>query len=667
MNEFIQFCLTRDPRKRPSAEDLLKHPYLLKAEGLRGRELVADLVEKAKTLRQKKKSGQRIDDDFDEDPSKYQVNPESASSSDIGQTGPGVGTPDVNVSAVNIAEDPQDVKGKPIIEARQSYILDEEVLCSDFLGQYLLLGTDKGLLVADLNLAQEQQTFLFCVRGVRFRQLSVLEDYGVMLARCGKNDHVRQYRLSSIRKLIRMVLNGERADVPETGLFHRNTQGVDGSANPLQDFIKIPMTKDSTSFIIERTAGSIFMVVLVKNDMTLFEWAKDPYLRFMKVKGFWLPEQPKFISLFHDGYFVRDILVNYAGEANLVNAEDSKVTELQVASVFRQTGGDGGANAKSDERWRTFEQLPIEQNVFQTMRMTVLRQASVNRKIAAAVSPYQDGTHSVPAAKRRYLATFGYVTYIVDGRAQPVANSPSFRWTKHPTKLLVVPSLYVIGICENSVEICDIKTGEKLQVIQHTASLRFLCDKNGRLVIATNKKRRTFQVFILGATQIVLQQLAQRQQNQHMQHPQMNPPVVDAASASHLSVNVPPQQGPTPALAQSPMHPYAAPSAQPTGYPLNAGHQIHSPHNGAPVSVHPNPQFIPQMAPQISPYGGHPAQQPNQQMQYAVSNGPQFVAGPPSGVQYSAGATNGYGNAQGPSGQPQVMQPGASQHDQRGR
>ncbi|KNE67785.1 STE/STE20 protein kinase [Allomyces macrogynus ATCC 38327] len=546
MNDFIAYCLTRDPKKRPSAEDLLKHPFLLKSESLRGRELLADLVEKAKQIRVKKKSGQRIDDDFDDDAAKYAVQPDA----EVGHA-PGSGDGDdehapgsVNVSAVAVnmnEEPPGDIKGKPIIEAKQSYILDEEILCSDFVGPHLLLGTDKGLLVADLTSTQEQQTFVFCIRGVRFKQLAVLEDYGVLVARCGKNDHVRQYRLSSIRKLIKMALTGDKGEEanggapggaaagagvtpsPSTasgmgGLFGSRSahQGVDGSSNPLEDFIKIPSTKDSTNFVIERTAGSIFMLVLIKNDMTLYEWAKDPYLRFMKVKAFWLPEQPRFLAIFHDGYFVRDLLVTYTGEANLVNVEDAKVTELAVGQDFKKHGGgEDGSPAKSDERWRTFDQLPIEANVFQTMRMTVRRQASVNRKIAAAVSPYQDGgTQVIPESKRRYLATFGLVTYIVDVRAQPVPNSPAFKWTKYPSKLLVVPGLYIIAVCENSVEICDIKTGEKLQVIQHSAALRFLCDKNGRLVIATHKKRRAFQVFILGATQVLLQQIAHRQAQQ---------------------------------------------------------------------------------------------------------------------------------------------------------
>ncbi|KAI9221611.1 kinase-like domain-containing protein [Blastocladiella britannica] len=566
INDFVQTCLIRDVRRRPNCHELLNHPYMQKADGLRGRELIADLVEKAKTARARRRAGQRYDDDDGaDDAAKYAVSPQPSSAPvEVGEAG---GSHPVLVAQP--VDDDSDVKGKPIIEAKQSFILEEEVLCSDFIGPYLLLGTEKGLLVTDLNTDTSAaataaagpgasvnaggQNFIYAIRGVRFRQLGVLDDYGVLVARCGKNDHVRQYRLSSIRKLITAVLAGKSFEMPEpSSLFDRSRhQGTDGSPNPLEDFIKIPGTKDATQFVVERTAGSIFLLVLVKNDVTLFEWAKDPYLRFMKVKAFWLPETPKFVSVFHDGYFVRDLLVNYQQEANLVNVEDAKVTELAVSGDFRTHGGPDGTAAATSERWRTFDQLPIEANTFATMRMTVLRQTSVNRKMAAAVSPYQDGMMAVPAAKRRYLATYGLVTHIVDVKANVVPNTPRFQWTTVPGKLLVVPGLYVIGVCDNSIEICDIKSGEKLQVIQHSAPLRFLCDKGGRLVIATARKRRAFQVFVLGATPVLLHQLQQRQQAQMQQ--QMAQDDADAAHGVHSGY------GAGPAAPQSPQQQHQGP------------------------------------------------------------------------------------------------------------
>ncbi|KAJ1500845.1 hypothetical protein HMI56_003585, partial [Coelomomyces lativittatus] len=442
MNDFIQQCLIRDPQTRPSARELLQHPFLVKAQALRAKDLIADLVEKAKSYRVKMKSGQRIEDDFDDDASKYQVEDEDKPSKESGDSS-NQKQERIHVSQAIPPLENQDMKGSPIIEARHSFVLDEEVLCCDFLGSLLLLGTDRGLLVADLTSSAEPM-FVFCIRGVRFRQIAVIEDYDVVVAICGKNDHVRQYRIPSLYKLNRMALNGERIDQKKDTRFfnkqHHSPQPDLGN-NPSEDFLKIPSTKDSTNFVIERTAGSIFLLVLIRHDMILHEWAKDPYLRFMKVKAFWLPEQPKFLSIFHDGFFVRDILVNYAHEANLVNVEDAKVTEIDVSQAFKQGGN-------INDRWRTFDQLPIEANVI--VKHTMLRAHSVNRKVAAAVSPYQDGLRPVPPSFRQYLATFGKITHFVDIKGQPISGAPMFHWTAVPSKLLLVPSLYIIAVCENS-------------------------------------------------------------------------------------------------------------------------------------------------------------------------------------------------------------------------
>jgi len=61
--EFIAICLTKDPNKRPSAEDLLKHPFLQRAKNLRRDAILADMIQKSKMSKEKTKLGIPIDDD----------------------------------------------------------------------------------------------------------------------------------------------------------------------------------------------------------------------------------------------------------------------------------------------------------------------------------------------------------------------------------------------------------------------------------------------------------------------------------------------------------------------------------------------------------------------------------------------------------------------------
>lgn len=76
------------------------------------------------------------------------------------------------------------------------------------------------------------------------------------------------------------------------------------------------------------------MGVLFRNEITVLEWAKLPYLKFMKVKSFWLPETPKNFSIYHDGQFVTKLFVAYEGEANIIDFESSQVSEVQVLEEF---------------------------------------------------------------------------------------------------------------------------------------------------------------------------------------------------------------------------------------------------------------------------------------------------------------------------------------------
>jgi serine/threonine protein kinase len=64
--DFVSVCLTKDPVKRPSARDLLNHPFLLKAKDLPRQQLMKDLITKSRIAREKKKQGKEYDEEEEE-------------------------------------------------------------------------------------------------------------------------------------------------------------------------------------------------------------------------------------------------------------------------------------------------------------------------------------------------------------------------------------------------------------------------------------------------------------------------------------------------------------------------------------------------------------------------------------------------------------------------
>jgi len=47
LRDFVKVCLTKDPKQRPSASELLAHPFLSDRESiLRGREQLASIIER---------------------------------------------------------------------------------------------------------------------------------------------------------------------------------------------------------------------------------------------------------------------------------------------------------------------------------------------------------------------------------------------------------------------------------------------------------------------------------------------------------------------------------------------------------------------------------------------------------------------------------------------
>lgn len=390
--------------------------------------------------------------------------------------------------------------------------------CAVLDGKYLLFGADRGLFFIDIGANSKHPIPIF--QNVRFRKLQIIPQLNCLIALSGRHDHVRQYKLSSIRKLIRYLLGDDPAvlaklDTPRVNADqdaqseasvddeyrkarHANERSEETLVrNWSADYIKILGTREAKSFAIEETELSTFMLVMFKQDMVLFEWAKQPYTRFMKLKAFWLPETPKFASITQDGVDLVSIYLGYSREMNLVNVDDSKVRDVRVSKDFVRTNG-------SKDRWRSFVQIPMSDAILaEALRTNIKNLRTVNRKLAAVGGPaVKKGSLS---SERYFLATFNRMTKVVDASGQPMAGSgvggwrDGVVWNEAPVEMILRPFQHVIAVGLNTAEIVDWKSADLRQRlhIDSSGSLRVLSCLHGEMIIAIDKKRKGSSIYLL--------------------------------------------------------------------------------------------------------------------------------------------------------------------------
>lgn len=420
-------------------------------------------------------------------------------------------------------------------------IIKTEVLTGDVLDdRYAILGTANGLFFVDITKSKQSPIPVPLIRNTRFRQVQIVSEYGVMIALSGKHDHVRQYKLSSIRKLVHYLTGGvassiekDRAHMSGNALLQREDdeyyKGLheEGPQNEEQlvakwtgDYIKILGTKDARFVVVQQTETSIFMGVLFRQDLTLFQWAKEPYSKFMKLKAFWLPETPKGMQLLHDGIAVTDICLIYSSEANIVSVEDSKVKDLIVAEDFESNAK--RLNAKQP-RWHTFSQIPFSESRRASIKASAASASStVNRKLAAVTGK---ADLSTKALDRYFLSTYHSHTRVVDITAQPMVGSgvggwkDGVSWPEPPQDIVLQAADYVLSIGKNNITAVDWKSANAIQSFSLDAggALRVLSPKSGSLLVSVDRRKKGSVVYFLlepGREGVVSQQQQQQLQPQ---------------------------------------------------------------------------------------------------------------------------------------------------------
>jgi hypothetical protein len=238
------------------------------------------------------------------------------------------------------------------------------------------------------------------------------------------------------------------------------------------------------------------MGVIFKNYAIIYEWAKIPYLKFMKVKEFWLPETPRSLEICHDGKLITDIIVLYKSEANRIEFESSRVIEIPVPETLSKQASEVSKD-KEQNRWHTFQQIPSYNDLIPGQIAPSWQQTLKSMK------PKAQGITDLSSV--RLIATFGAKTSEIDGTGK--LKGTTIQWsssivdtndkelkTSAPESVVVIPDNYIVGIHKNYVEIQTFSGVTEL-VFKFSGNFRFATAFEGTGLGIRRRGRFYFMIY----------------------------------------------------------------------------------------------------------------------------------------------------------------------------
>jgi len=255
-HDFVSKCLQKNPDNRPTAEQLLNHPFVKKANNVQP--TIINLIQKSKEAR---RNNEGNDDDDEEGDSDEDSHP---SENNI-VTADNPATP-----TDKILEQMGDDSTKKIkFDTTRVCRVNIPITCADFYENLLLFGTENGLYSYPLN---EQGGKLRLLSTRKYLQLNVIEEIGTIVSRSGNlpnliNGWTGKYDVVSIHNL-RSITNLKKPKKFETETKIK----------------KLKETKGCYYYSITKIGNSVYLSVAKQNSILIMKYAPQPFNKFMKLK-----------------------------------------------------------------------------------------------------------------------------------------------------------------------------------------------------------------------------------------------------------------------------------------------------------------------------------------------------------------------------------------------
>ncbi|KAH8552447.1 hypothetical protein BGW37DRAFT_423859 [Umbelopsis sp. PMI_123] len=277
---------------------------------------------------------------------------------------------------------------------------------------------------------------------------------------------------------------------------------------PQDYFFKIPDCKDVMDLDIYLTAASAFIAVVTKEKIAIWQRSRNEKSEpWQRIKVFWIPAEPRNVSLADDRVTLRYVLAVFRNEATVINLRTSKVQTIRLeqpvtdryhqlekqifpsANLSSPTANEASRSSRSDNtiQWNSLKQLPFYPDTLPSSSLT--EEYSVPPPYSLVADEPLNARHdpvALPstAAPQLFLATLSRHSFIID-LSGSLFSRTVYSWSEEPmhiefAKIMASSStssyvqLCIIGFLSQSVEVIDVRTGNLIHTVPMSGPVRYL-------------------------------------------------------------------------------------------------------------------------------------------------------------------------------------------------